>query len=78
MTDPVVEEIYLIAEAALQQGQPTFAVHVFPFRMTEERMREASACEWLPFWQNLREGYLRFEKTHLPPTARIEGGRYAF
>lgn len=78
MTDPVIEKIYLIAEAALKKGQSAFAVHVFPFRMTEERMRDAAESEWLPFWENLREGYAMFEETHVPPKARIKDARYQF
>ena len=78
MTNPVIEEIYLIAEAALRKGQPTFAVHVFPFRMTEERIRNAASSEWLAFWENLREGYAKFEKIHLPPVVRVVDGRYVF
>lgn len=78
MSDPVIEEVYLIAEAALQHGQPSFAVHAFPFRMTDERMRAAASGEWISFWENLREGYLRFEKTHVPSTVRVEAGQHAF
>lgn len=78
MTDPVVEEIYLIVEAALQKGQPTFAVHVFPFRMTEERMSKAAESEWLPFWENLREGFSLFEEAHVPPAVRVVDGSYLF
>lgn len=78
MTDPVVEEIYLIVEAALQKGQPTFAVHVFPFRMTEDRMRKAVASEWLPFWENLQEGFALFEETHVTPAVRVVDGSYLF
>ena len=37
MTDPVIEEIYLVIEAALKNGG-SVPVHVFPFRMTQERM----------------------------------------
>ena len=76
MTDPVIEEIYLVCEAALQHGQPSFFVHVFPFRMTEERMLTAATSEWLPFWENLREGYARFEETQVPPAVRLEDGHY--
>ena len=78
MTDPVIEEIYLVCEAALERGQASFAVHVFPFRMTEERMHAAAENEWLPFWENLREGYVRFEETNLPPAVRLEDGHYGF
>ncbi len=80
MTDPVIEEIYLLAEAALKNGQPTFPVHVFPFRMTKERMAEAKAegNEWLPFWENLRMGYEPFEANHVPPRVTTAEGRYLF
>jgi murein L,D-transpeptidase YafK len=80
ITDPVIEEVYVIVEAALKNGQQTFAVHSFPFRMTDERMTEAKAenNEWLPFWENLREGYDRFERTHVPPQAMASDGRYVF
>jgi len=80
MTDPVIEEIYLLAEAALKEGQQTFPVHVFPFRMTQERMAEAKAegSEWLPFWGNLRVGYEQFENSHVPPQVTTSDGRYFF
>jgi murein L,D-transpeptidase YafK len=78
MTDPVIEEIYLIVEAALRAGQPEFLVHVFPFRMTGERMKVAAGGEWLPFWENLREGYELFEKAHIPPVATVREKRYVF
>ena len=38
MTNPGIDEIYRLTEAALQAGQDAVAVHIFPFRMTEERM----------------------------------------
>ncbi len=78
MTDPVIEEIYLVAEAALQAGQAEFPVHVFPFRMTRERMEQMQGSKWAPFWENLRVGYKRFELTHLPPEVKVEDGCYIF
>jgi murein L,D-transpeptidase YafK len=76
VTDPAIEEIYLIAEAALRHGQRSFGVHVFPFRMTNERMHTSAKSEWLPFWEKLSEGYLRFEDTHVPPVVHVENGEY--
>jgi murein L,D-transpeptidase YafK len=78
MSDPVIEEIYLNAEAALKNGQASFPVHVFPFHMTVERMAAAKDSEWLPFWENLREGYDAFEQTHAPPTVTVDNSHYAF
>jgi murein L,D-transpeptidase YafK len=54
MTDPWIEEIYLIVEAALQAGQAEVPVHIFPFRMHEERLRAAADSPWHAFWQSLR------------------------
>ena len=35
MTDPVIEDLYLVVDAALDKGQAAVPVHSFPFRMTE-------------------------------------------
>ncbi|MEY4482934.1 MAG: hypothetical protein RL693_386 [Verrucomicrobiota bacterium] len=78
MTDPVIEEIYLVADAALEEGQNAFAVHIFPFRMTEERMAQSADSPWHDFWTNLREGYLAFENSHTPPVVNVRNDRYAF
>jgi murein L,D-transpeptidase YafK len=80
MTDAVIEPIYLVVEAALNNGQASVPVHIFPFRMTEERMTtaETEKASWLEFWKNLREGFARFEQTHVPPTTQVEADRYVF
>jgi murein L,D-transpeptidase YafK len=76
MTNPLIEEIYLIVEAALDKGQRAFAVHSFPFRMTDERLQREAGNEWLPFWQKLQKGHDLFEKAHLPPEVDVEGSEY--
>jgi murein L,D-transpeptidase YafK len=80
MTDAVIEPIYLVVEAALNNGQASVPVHIFPFRMTEDRMASAETekAPWLDFWKNLCEGFTRFEQTHVPPTPQAEGDRYVF
>ena len=77
MTDPVIEEIYLIVEAALAAGQPHIDVHCFPFHMTAKRLATADTAH-RDFWLNLKEGWDRFELTHLPPTWSVKDGRYHF
>lgn len=78
MTDEGIEEIYTLAEAALRGGQKYFRVHVFPFRMSDERMdKEAEAnAKWLDFWANLKEGYDYFEIVKQPPNVIVEDGEY--
>ncbi len=78
MTDEKIEEIYTLCDAAHHGGQAFFRVHIFPFRMSEEKMREMSGGPWEEFWKNLREGYDLFEKTHVPPEVSVADGRYQF
>jgi murein L,D-transpeptidase YafK len=78
MTNAKIEEIYMLADAALRHGQPFFRVHVFPFRMTAERMRGHQDSEWFPFWQNLKEGYDFFERKGWPPNVLVRYKRYFF
>jgi len=78
MTDPVIEEIYALADAALRSGQHYFKVHIFPFRMTDENMGKHGRSDWIEFWRNLKEGYDFFEKKHIPPNVRVQNRRYVF
>lgn len=79
MTDPVIEEIYLLVEAALKAGQVAVPVHVFPFRMTAERIAQAEAegVAWRSFWrEELAPPYAAFEKKGVPPGVKSVEGRY--
>lgn len=78
MTDAKIEEIYTLCAAAHAGGQKDFKVHIFPFRMTRERMTKAAGSEWEDFWNNLREGYDRFEEKRVPPRITVENKRYKF
>lgn len=78
MTDPLIEEIYTLCDAAHRGGQAFFRVHIFPFRMSEARMKAAAGDANLDFWKNLKEGYDLFEKTHVPPDVSVVDGRYQF
>ena len=77
MTDPVIDEFWALVTAALNAGQERVAVHVFPFRMTEERM---AAFAWHPsaeFWRDLKPAYDLFEETRVPPQVSVCNKRYA-
>ena len=79
MTDPVIEEIYLLVEAALKSGQKAVPVHVFPFRMTADRLAQAEmeSAIWLSFWRDeLAPVYRAYEENGMPPTVQIVDGRY--
>ncbi len=77
MTNPVIEEVYSLALAALGKGkQDALQVHVYPFRMTEERLKAYALNEWYDFWRNLKDVSDSFERTRLPPRITICEGRY--
>ena len=74
MTDPVIEEIYLVVEAALKGGG-SMPVHIFPFRMPPESLKQADPTH-LEFWQELQPAYDLFEKDHRVPQITVANGRY--
>ena len=78
MTDPVIEEIYTIADRALNAGQPSIPVHIFPFRMTPANLQRHASSPHTPFWRGMLHGYTLFELTHVPPQVTVRGSRYAF
>ena len=78
MTDAKVEEIYTIANSAFDGGQPFFRIHLFPFRMTKEKMAEQADSEWHPFWRNLQTGYQWFEEKKTPPNVTVKKKNYFF
>lgn len=62
MTDAKIEEIHTLCAAAHAGGQPFFRVHIFPFRMTDQRLKQAAGSQWIGFWNHLKQGYDGFEK----------------
>ena len=78
MTDAVNKEIRTLSLRALDTGQAYIPVHVFPFRMTQENLARYDKPELHDFWQNLKDGYDLFERTHRPPRVSVCEARYAF
>ena len=78
MTDAGIEDIYGLVAAALQNGQRSVAVHIFPFRMTDAALAGHAGSEWDAFWRNLKTGADLFAETGVPPIAYACSGRYAF
>ena len=79
MTDPKIEEIYLLALEAKRKGQSKIPVHVFPFRQTAANQSRHSAAypEHAGFWNELKPFYDHFERTKQLPSFKVDsGGRY--
>ena len=76
MTNPVMEEIFALSEQALHQGQDRIPVHAFPFRMTEDKLKNFADHPWHGFWLNLKEAYDVFERTRIPPRVGVCDKKY--
>jgi murein L,D-transpeptidase YafK len=73
MTDDAIKEIYLLALEAKRAGQKGIPVHIFPFRMSDQALRQASRAypQWRGLWRQLKPGYDGFEKTHRVPRVTV-------
>lgn len=76
MTDQGIEEIYTLVKAALDQGQPFFRVHSFPFHLRPENIRRHKNNAWSDFWLMLEPVYSYFEKHRQPPEVIVVKGSY--
>jgi murein L,D-transpeptidase YafK len=76
MTNPVMEEIFALSEQALHQGQDRIPVHAFPFRMTEDNLKNFADHPWYGFWLNLKDAYDVFERTRVPPRVGVCDKKY--
>ena len=77
MTDGQIDELWLLVTAALDGGQERVPVHVFPFRMTSERMAAFAWHPWAQFWRDMKPAYDLFEDTRIPPRIAISNKRYS-
>ena len=78
MTDDGISEIYQVVESALNGGQKSVPVHIFPFRLSDENVAKHADGPWVEFWANLKTGYKLFEESKIPPIAGVNGKRYVF
>ena len=72
MTDYYMEQIYLLAEAALKDGQAEIGVEVYPFRMTEGNLTAHASSRWIDFWRSLKPAHDHFANSGVP--ASVEAG----
>ncbi|GAB4332947.1 MAG: hypothetical protein Kow0089_01210 [Desulfobulbaceae bacterium] len=76
MGDHRMEEIYTLVHRALENGQETVDLHIFPFPLTPDNLARYDASPWIGFWRNLKQGYDAFEETRRVPVIRVTKGRY--
>jgi len=78
MTDNQINEIFTLADATFRKGQKFFRVHIFPFRMTDNKINQFKESNWIDFWRNLKVGYDYFEKYKTPPNVEVRNQKYIF
>lgn len=78
MTDPVIEEIFVLADDARRAGQRRIPVHIFPFAMgTEAFVPRGATGDTLVLWRDLWRIHREFDRTKRVPRVRIDvNGRY--
>ncbi|HGZ70395.1 MAG TPA: murein L,D-transpeptidase [Nitratifractor sp.] len=76
MGDRNIDDIYMLVEKALLNGQLSVDVHIFPFRMSKPALAKYRKNRWYKFWKNLKVGYDAFENNHRVPRVIVEDGRY--
>jgi len=78
MGDSQIEEIFMMADNAFDNGTKSISVHIFPFKMTQENLDCHSGNRWYPFWKNLKLGYDIFERYRVVPIVKTSKKRYRF
>jgi len=66
MGDPAIEEIYTMVATALDKGQASIPVQIYPFEMDAHRMMKESNNAHYPFWQYLQKGWNYTQKHQKP------------
>lgn len=76
MSDKGIEEIYAFVRNALDAGETSIPVHIFPFRMTAANMKRHADNPARETWAPLKEAYDDFTRTREPPEIGMCGRRY--
>lgn len=80
LTDDKIKEVYILAVEARNAGQEQIPVHIFPFKMTGENMKNylTGFPQEKGLWVNLASGYHYFEKHRIPPVVTYWKDKYSF
>jgi murein L,D-transpeptidase YafK len=72
MTDYYMEQLWVLAGAAFQNGQDAIDVHVLPFRFNERNVLRHSGSEHWPFWASLQPLDRYFEEHGWPARVAVD------
>jgi murein L,D-transpeptidase YafK len=83
ITDDKIRELYVLAVEARNDGQQEIPIHIFPAKLSTEKLAALKKQYTDPatqnLWDNLKEGYDKFETTKLLPVVSVDAkGKYLF
>lgn len=84
ITDDKIKELYILAVEAVNNGQQKIPVHIFPTRLTDEKLTglehaNSSNRSLIGFWRNLQPVYNDFEEHRAVREVKINAhGEYHF
>lgn len=76
ITDKYMEEVYAAVRTALEDGQDSIQLQIYPFRMNSLRMLYVQNHKDYEFWKQLKAGWDWFEYNKQPIPVTVENGRY--
>jgi murein L,D-transpeptidase YafK len=76
MTDPVIEEIWTLMDAAFENGQSDVKVHIFPFPMTAKNLKAYADSDHAAFWASLAPAWTQFDETGQVPRVSVSQAKY--
>jgi murein L,D-transpeptidase YafK len=83
LTDEKINELYILAVEATNNGQSKIPVYIFPFKMNDETMTLMEMLlddeKLISFWKNLKEGYDKFLENKTEITVKVDAkGKYLY
>ncbi len=84
MTDEFIQEIYMMAVLAKNNGQKSIPVYIFPFKMNDDNMgiylnKYGNNENLVSFWKNLKPAYNLFNKHRKEIKYKVlKDGKYLF
>ncbi len=84
MTDEFIQEIYMMAVLAKNNGQKSIPVYIFPFKMNDDNMgiylnKYGNNENLVSFWKNLKPAYNLFKKHQKEIKHKVlKDGKYLF
>ena len=74
--DAPMQDLFAAMRDAFAGGQREIQLHIFPFRMDVMNTAINTGTANQAFWDQLRPGYVQFERTHRELRVSVVNGRY--